>query len=130
MENKIEKLMRTLDITMEEAVELMAFDNDEIGNEEVEKLTKSAKSVEPPVKRGRKPKSEVEKTGMVGVTTQKRKKKENPTKKEIISTIKTAIENLPNATEIDIKNPEKTIFFKMGEDMFEIDLKMKRKPKE
>lgn len=130
MENKIEKLMRTLDITMEEAVELMAFDNDEIENEEVEKLTKSAKSVEPPVKRGRKPKSEVEKTGMVGVTTQKRKKKENPTKKEIISTIKTAIENLPNATEIDIKNPEKTIFFKMGEDMFEIDLKMKRKPKE
>lgn len=130
MENKIEKLMGTLGISREEAIELIAFDNGDVENEEVEMISKKAKAVETPVKRGRKPKSEVEKTGMVGVAQQTRKKKENPTKKSIIEALSKAIENLEGAAEIDIKNPEKTIYFKIGQETFEIDLKMKRKSKE
>lgn len=129
MEKKIQDLMLKLDLTREEAVELLEFDGGNVENEEVEMLSAKAKKVETPVKRGRKPKADVEKTGMVGVTQQTRKKKENPTKKSIIDALSKAVAELEDVSEIDIKNPEKTIFFKIGEETFEIDLKMKRKPK-
>lgn len=129
-ENEIQKMMSALDISYEEAVELLEFDSGDVENEEVEILTQKSKSVETPVKRGRKPKSNVEKTGMVGVQHQKRKKKENPTKRTIIEALSKAVESLNIVEEIDIKNEEKTIFFKIGEDTYEIDLKMKRKIKE
>lgn len=129
MSNEVRKLMETLDITQQEAIELLEFDKGDVENEEVEQLTEKAKKVETPVKRGRKPKTDVEKTGMAGVTQQTRKKKENPTKKSIIAALSKVVAELEDVSEIDIKNPEKTIYFKIGEETFEIDLKMKRKPK-
>lgn len=131
MSNKKEKqildMMATLEISREEAEELVAFDNEEFELEEVQEMTEKAKSIEAPVKRGRKPKTE--KTGMAGVTTQKRAKKENPTKATIIAKLFQAIQELEGVEKAENPNPEKTIMFELGGNTFEIDLKQKRKPK-
>lgn len=126
MEKQIAKLMESLEITREEAMEIIAFDKEEFEIEEVQEMTAKAKKVETPTKRGRKPKAE--KTGMSGVTNQKRAKKENPTKAKIIEIIGNALK--AEGMEIDVKNAEKTILFELDGNTYEIDLKQKRKPKE
>lgn len=127
MENKILNLMKTLEITREEALEIIAFDNEEFELEEVQEMTEKAKKVATPTKRGRKPKAESQKTGMAGVQNQTRAKKENPTKAKIIQIIGNALK--AEGMEIDVKNAEKTILFELDGNTFEIDLKQKRKPK-
>ncbi len=128
-EQQILDMMKTLEISREEAEELVAFDNEEFELEEVQEMTEKAKKIEAPVKRGRKPKTETAKTGMAGVTNQKRAKKENPTKSAIIAKLFQAIQELEGVEKAENPNPEKTIMFELGGNTFEIDLKQKRKPK-
>lgn len=124
-EEKITKLMEALEISREEAIEVIQFDDGELENEEVNEMTEKAKTVDKGEKRGRKVG-----TKMAGVTQQTRKKKENPTKARVIRDIKTLLEGLGDIDNVEVPNPEKTIMFKIGEDVFEIDLKQKRKPKQ
>lgn len=123
LEKQIVSLMETLEISREEAKELVAFDNEEFELEEVQELTKKAKEVAPPVKRGRQPKADKEKT--------KRTKKENSAKVEIIKALEKAVlEELGISSEmVEVTNREKTIIFQAFGETFEIDLKQKRKPK-
>lgn len=124
---QIQKLMESLGITKEEALEIIAFDNEEIELEEVNEITEKAKGLaKTDVKRGRKPGT---KTGMLGVQNQTRKKKENPTKATIIDTLFKAIQELEGVTNATNPNKEKTILFELDGNTFEIDLKQKRKPK-
>lgn len=119
--------MDALGVTEEEAREIIAFDNEEIELDEVNEMTEKAKKVQKTdVKRGRKP---GEKTGMAGVTTQKRAKKENPTKAAIIAKLFQAIQELDGVQNAENPNKEKTILFELDGNTFEIDLKQKRKPK-
>ena len=129
-EKAIENLISSLGITREEAIEIIAFDNEEYELEEVQEMTQKAKEVATPVKRGRKPQTKEEKaTKMSGVTQQKRAKKENPTKSNIIKSLFEAIQQLEGVENATNPNPEKTILFELGGNTFEIDLKQKRKPK-
>lgn len=125
-EQQITKLMESLDISREEAIEMIAFDNEEFEIEEVQEMTEKAKEVvKTEVKRGRKPG-----TKMAGVTQQKRAKKENPTKATIIAALYETIKALQGVTNAENPNKEKTITFELDGNTYEIDLKQKRKPKE
>lgn len=126
-EKQIKNLMESLDLTREEALEIIAFDNEEIELDEVNEMTEKAKKIDKGgVKRGRKP---GEKTGMLGVQNQTRKKKENPTKATIIAKLFGAIQELEGIQNATNPNLEKTIIFELDGNTFEIDLKQKRKPK-
>lgn len=127
MEKKIKDLMEALDITREEALEIIAFDNEEIELEEVNEMTEKAKKIDKGgTKRGRKP---GEKTGMLGVQNQTRAKKANPTKANIIAKLLQAVTELDNVENVTNPNVEKTILFEIDGNTYEIDLKQKRKPK-
>ena len=123
-EQQIIDMMKALDISREEAEELVAFDNEEFELEEVNEMTEKAKKVDKGTKRGR-PTG----TKMAGVTTQTRKKKENPTKARIIEQLFKAIQELDGVENAENPNKEKTILFELDGNTFEIDLKQKRKPK-
>lgn len=119
-------MISKLDITREESIELIQFDNGEVENEEVDRLTESAKKVSKEMRQiSRAP--ETEKPKMAGVTTQTRKKKEDPTKQQIIQTINKALAEIENIENLKVENIEKTIFFTIEESNYEIDLKKKRK---
>ena len=123
-EQQIIDMMKALDISREEAEELVAFDNEEFELEEVNEMTEKAKKADKGTKRGRPPG-----TKMAGVTTQTRKKKENPTKARIIEQLFKAIQELDGVENAENPNKEKTILFELDGNTFEIDLKQKRKPK-
>ena len=123
-EQQIIDMMKALDISREEAEELVAFDNEEFELEEVNEMTEKAKKADKGTKRGR-PSG----TKMAGVTTQTRKKKENPTKARIIEQLFKAIQELDGVENAENPNKEKTILFELDGNTFEIDLKQKRKPK-
>ena len=123
-EQQIIDMMKALDISREEAEELVAFDNEEFELEEVNEMTEKAKKADKGTKRGR-PAG----TKMAGVATQTRKKKENPTKARIIEQLFKAIQELDGVENAENPNKEKTILFELDGNTFEIDLKQKRKPK-
>lgn len=124
-EEKVKKLMETLDITEQEALELISFDDEEYELQEVNEMKEKAKQIQDKgIKRGRKVG-----TKMAGVTQQTRKKKDNPTKLNIISTLFKAIQELEGVSNATNPNAEKTILFELDGNTFEIDLKQKRKPK-
>ena len=125
-EQQIIDMMKALDISREEAEELVAFDNEEFELEEVNEMTEKAKKADKGTKRGRPAGT---KTKMAGVTTQTRKKKENPTKARIIEQLFKAIQELEGVENAENPNKEKTILFELDGNTFEIDLKQKRKPK-
>lgn len=60
-----------------------------------------------------------------------RKRKENPTKRNIIKEIATFLGENTNVSfdSVEITNPERVIRMVMGEDVYEITLSQKRKPK-
>lgn len=121
--------METLEVSREEAIEIIAFDNEEFELDEVNEMATKAKEFQKTeVKKGRKPRAKGE--GVAGVTTQKRAKKENPTKASIIEKLYQAIQELEGVANAECTNKEKTIMFELDGNTFEIDLKQKRKPKE
>lgn len=123
METQVEKLMRVLDLTEEEALQViaddkaidrgerMSFDLDK----ETEKQAKKYANVGT-----RKSAEKVTKT-----------RKENPTKATVITEIfKLLNENAEiSAENVVILNKERQISFKIGENSFELTLTQKRKPK-
>lgn len=60
-----------------------------------------------------------------------RKRKENPTKRNIIKEIATFLNEICEVCPdfVEITNPERVIRMTMGEDVYEITLSQKRKPK-
>lgn len=122
-ENQVEKLMRLLDISEEEALQVIADDKAIDGNAKLFELTKEQKAV------AKKMRSTGErKTPTVyNFDTSKRERKKDDTKEGFIQNLaeylQTCVEN------VEILNPSKLISFKIGEDTFELDLKRKRTPK-
>ena len=122
-ETQVQKLMRILDCTEEEAKQVLADDKAidqgqrmpfDLSTEEEKKAKKYANSG-------------TRKT--TGNTTKVRK--ENPTKAGIIAKIEQFLkENTDFAFEnIEITNKERQIAFKIGENSYELTLIQKRKPK-
>ena len=126
MEKQIEKLMKTLDITREEAIELINEDKEidrksfsQIDDDLTEEQ-KQAKKKYTNVKRG---------VNAYGKKTE-RVIKPDENKRMIINTIAKALEGSGFALNVNITNPQKYISFSIESEDFEIDLKRKRKKKE
>lgn len=118
--------MKTLDITREEAIELINEDKEidrksfsQIDDDLTEEQ-KQAKKKYTNVKRG---------VNAYGKKTE-RVIKPDENKRMIINTIAKALEESGFALNVNITNPQKYISFNIESEDFEIDLKRKRKKKE
>ena len=117
-DTEIKQLMKSLDITEQEAVETWLFDHDYTTNEQVEILSKKAKE------------NKTDKIVVSDKTTRKhveRQSKENPTKATLITIVAQALENA--GIYANITNPTKLIEFSYQDKQFKLDLVEKRQPK-
>ena len=122
-ENQVTKLMRLLDISEEEALQVIADDKAIDKGEKLFEQTKEQKAVAKQMSA-----TGTRKTPTVyNFDTTKRERKKDDTKEDFI---KNLAEYLQSCVEnVEILNPSKLISFKIGEDTFELDLKRKRTPK-
>lgn len=107
-ETRIEKMIKTLGISREEAIELIRDD------EEVDRMT-STKEIDSDLteeqKKATKKARQSERTKTVyNFDTSKRKRAENPQKREIIEILRTAVEE-NGATEVNVTNVEREFEF-------------------
>lgn len=117
---EIEKSMKMLDLTKEEAIEMWLEDEEYLENEEQEELCKKAKEnrITATIHEAKDTKKK---------TQRERVRKENPTKEMVIAEIAKLLPNF--AENVQVLNIGKLISFTIGENTYEIDLKQKRKPK-
>lgn len=127
---RIEQLMKTLDLTYDEAVEMLNEDK-EIDRMKDSEVTsdlsadqKKAIKKYTNVARGK----EVDSVDAYG-KKKKRTVKDDDVKQMLITLIAETLEDSFEVKSVNITNKQKTIAFKVGDDDFEIDLKRKRKPK-
>lgn len=116
----IERSMKMLKISKDEAIKVWLEDEGYLINEEQEALTKKAKE-------NRITATIHEARTYTKKTQKERVRKENPTKAMVITEIAAILPKF--AENIQILNENKLISFTIGEDTFEIDLRQKRKPK-
>lgn len=119
-ENEIQKLMTNLEITREEAMEMIDFDNDEFELEEVDEMTAKAKEInraERMKENASKPRKKVE-----------RERKVNNEKAELVEMLLGALElfGIENA---EVTKVEKLVEFSYKGKNFKFDLVQKREPK-
>ena len=129
-ETQKERIMRILDVSAEEADEILKADKAIDRGERVpfdlspekEKLAKKFANVD--TKKRKKP-------TVYNLDARRKARKENPTKASIIAELaKFLTENSENACEmVEITNKERQIAFKIGENAYELTLVQKRKPK-
>ena len=121
-DSEIEKSMKSLDLTKEEAIQMWLEDEGYLDNEEQEALEKKAKENRITATIHQASAKDVRKKSQ-----KERVRKENPTKEMVIAEIAKILPNF--AENIQILNVSKLISFTIGEETYEIDLKQKRKPK-
>lgn len=118
-DTELEKSMKLLDISKDEAIQMWLEDNDYCENEEVEILTAKAKE------------NKAVQHGAVNVsksrTATKRERKPDVEKEEIISKLAEFLETI--GTSINITNKSKLIEFEIGENHYKLDLIKQRPPK-
>lgn len=119
-DEEIEKSMKMLELTKEEAIEMWLEDEGYLENEEQEELCKKAKE-------NRITATIHEAKDVKKKTQRERVRKENPTKEMVIAEIAKILPNF--AENVQVLNIGKLISFTIGENTYEIDLKQKRKPK-
>lgn len=120
-DQEIEKSMKLLDITQEQAIEMYLCDHDYIKNEEVETLTKKAKESGADKIINRKV---IKKSGE---TT--RKPKENPLKEQIITNLHKFLTENTDFVNIIVTNKSKSIDFYVNDKYFTLNLVEHRPPK-
>ena len=114
----IEKNMKVLELTKEQAIEMWLEDEGYLENEEVEALTKKAKenkAVDHGAKAD-KPRKQV-----------KRERKPDVEKEKIIEILANCLKN--EGFDAEITNKSKLIEFSVGENHYKLDLVKKRPPK-
>ena len=131
-EKQIEKMMATLHLTREEAIDLIRED------EEVDKMTMSEVDSDLTKEQKKAKKNATKTTGdkrKRAYTFTKRERKPDEVKREIIETIAHNLdraccgEDLVSPSNIQIVKPEKEITFKVGDDEYSVTLTKHRKPK-
>ena len=120
-DEEIKKLMKTLDLTEQEAIDTWLTDNDYTTNEQVEELTKKAK-VNGTTKIG----------ARVNVENKKvvRERKENPTKAFIIEQLWQKLAEIDHIYNLKVENKEKLITFTYNGNDYKLDLVQKRQKKQ
>lgn len=128
-DTEIEKLVSTLEISKDEAIETWLVDNDYETDETVEELTKKAKEnrISATIHQAKAEKTDKK-------VRKPRTKKENPLKKEIIDAIRYYFSDNSNLNftidELIVKNDEKYIDFTSNGREFTINLVEHRKKKQ
>ena len=129
-ETQKERIMRILDVSAEEADEILKADKAIDRGERVpfDLSPEKEKEAKKYVKAGTRKAPTIYK---LDNAEGKRSRKENPTKASIIAELaKFLTENSENACEmVEITNKERQIAFKIGENAYELTLVQKRKPK-
>lgn len=116
-EEEINKLMKTLEITEEEAIDTWLFDHDYVDNEQAKILIDKAK---------------MNKTDKLYVNDKTKRKpvervaKTNPTKEKIIDIVASALRNELTPELIQITNKSKLIEFTYNGKQYKLDLIEKR----
>ena len=119
----IERLMSTMKIDQEEAVEIWLEDEGYLINDEQEELCAKAKEN----KSNKIVKAKKEKQPIVLKNKKEKVVKDNPVKESIITAVAELLQGI--AADVNIENKAKIITFKIDDREFKIDLVEKRKPK-
>lgn len=119
-QKEIDNLMKTLELTEQEAIETWLDDNDYTTNKQVEELTKKAKA------------NGTTKIGArVNVENKKveRERKANPTKALIIEELTKKLKQIDGINQLKVENKEKLITFSLNGNDYKLDLVQKRAKK-
>lgn len=119
-QKEIDNLMKTLELTEQEAIETWLDDNDYTTNEQVEELTKKAKA------------NGTTKIGArVNIENKKveRERKANPTKALIIEELTEKLKQIDGISQLKVENKEKLITFSLNGNDYKLDLVQKRAKK-
>ncbi len=120
-QKEIDNLMKTLELTKQEAIQTWLDDNDYTTNEVVEELTKKAKENKTTlINKARE---------TVGNKKTTRERKENPTKALIIAEIFNKLAEIEGISQLKVENKEKLVTFSLNGNEYKIDLIQKRKSK-
>lgn len=122
-EAQLTRMMTNLGLSRDEAIALMADDEAIDHGERMDFDLSAEQERESKKARGTGTKTKKKPTNYQFET---RKRKENSTKRDLISRM---AELLENSGEVEITNPERTIQLKIDDNIFEITLSQKRKPK-
>ena len=119
-QKEIDNLMKTLELTEQEAIETWLDDNDYTTNEQVEELTKKAKA-NGTTKIGARANVENKKV--------ERERKVNPTKALIIDQLWQKLAEIEHISNLKVENKEKLITFSLNGNDYKLDLVQKRAKK-
>lgn len=123
-DDDIQRTMKSFGVTKDEAIQVWLEDEGYLENEEQEALEKKAKenkilsTIHQAESKAKVEKKKAQARGEKKETQSR--KKEDPTKENIIKQIAGSLEGLAN--DIQILNPTKLIQFKIGNDVFKLDL--------
>ena len=119
-DKEIENLMKTLELTEQEAIETWLDDNDYTTNEQVEELTKKAKA-----------NGTTKISARVSIENKKieRERKANPTKALIIEELTEKLKQIDGINQLKVENKEKLITFSLNGNDYKLDLVQKRAKK-
>ena len=120
-QKEIDNLMKTLELTEQEAIQTWLDDNDYTTNEVVEELTKKAKDN----------KTTLINKARVNIENKKttREHKENPTKALIIAKIFNKLAEIEGISQLKVENKEKLVTFSLNGNEYKLDLVQKRAKK-
>lgn len=119
-QKEIDNLMKTLELTKQEAIETWLDDNDYTTNKQVEELTKKAKA-NGTTKIGARVNLENKKV--------ERERKANPTKALIIEELTEKLKQIDGISQLKVENKEKLITFSLNGNDYKLDLVQKRAKK-
>lgn len=119
-DEEIAHYCKTLGLSEEEAIQVWLEDEGYLDNEEQNALCKKAKD-------NRITATIHQAKGERKKTQRERVQKEDPTKEGLISALATLLKDL--ATDVTVVNKSKLITFKMGGDLYKLDLIRQRPPK-
>ena len=119
-DNEIKVLIKTLELTEQEAIETWLDDNDYTTNEQVEELTKKAKA-----------NGTTKIYARINVENKKveRERKANPTKALIIDQLWQKLAEIEHISNLKVENKEKLITFSLNGNDYKLDLVQKRAKK-
>lgn len=121
-QKEINNLMKTLELTEQEAIQTWLDDNDYTTNEVVEELTKKAKENKTTLINKARENVENKKTT--------RERKENPTKALIIAEIFNKLAEIEGISQLKVENKEKLVTFSLNGNEYKLDLVQKRAKKQ
>lgn len=124
-ETQKERIMRSLGVSAEEAEAIMAEDK------AIDRGERMDFDLSPEAEKAAKKMANVGTKKAPTNYTFERKRKENPTKANIISTLENCLKITAEIAceNVKVTNKERVITFKVGDDDYELTLTQKRKPK-